>query len=199
VTEIAGLRERKKQETRRAISDVATRLFAERGFDAVTVEEIARAAGVSKVTLFNYFARKEDLVIDRETEMLELVRAARSPDGPVAALRELFTGLTKAGHPLMGSVEGGPAFWRLLSSSPVLLARLWSMGEAMEEEIARMLRPHFGLAEATVVAASITGLWRAAWREGIRRVGAGEALGRVRAWQLRLLARGFDAIEKAFG
>ncbi len=57
-----GLRERKKQQTRRLLADTASHLFAERGFDAVTVAEIADAADVSQPTVFNYFPRKEDLV-----------------------------------------------------------------------------------------------------------------------------------------
>jgi AcrR family transcriptional regulator len=74
--EADGLRERKKRATRQAISDVATQLFTERGFDNVTVAEIAAAANVAKMTVFNYFARKEDLFFDREDESRELPRAA---------------------------------------------------------------------------------------------------------------------------
>jgi len=195
VAEPEGLREKKKRATRQAISDVATRLFAERGFEAVTVDEIAKAAGVSRMTLFNYFPRKEDLVVDREPEMLALIRGAIDGDQPIAGLRRLFTELTAAGHPLMGSVPGAPAFWRLISSSPVLLARIWSMAEAMEKEVAHALHRRHGDLDATLIAASVVALWRAAWREGIRRVGAGEPLARVRAWQQRLLTRGFDAID----
>ncbi|HEY0194530.1 MAG TPA: helix-turn-helix domain-containing protein, partial [Kofleriaceae bacterium] len=71
-----GLRERKKQETRKRISDTATGLFMQRGFDKVTVAEIAELANVSKMTVFNYFARKEDMLFDREPEALELIRRA---------------------------------------------------------------------------------------------------------------------------
>ena len=60
-----GLRERRKQETRLAISEVATRMFATHGFDEVTISQVADAAGVSKMTVTNYFPRKEDLVFDR--------------------------------------------------------------------------------------------------------------------------------------
>ncbi len=60
-----GLRERKKRQTRQHISDVATGLFLERGFDAVTIAEVAEAADVSVNTVYNYFPAKEDLFLDR--------------------------------------------------------------------------------------------------------------------------------------
>src|SRR5215212_7555714 len=73
-----GLRERKKQQTRQLIAETARRLFTERGFDRVTVSEVARAAEVSEQTVFNYFPRKEDLVYWRlesfEEELLAAIR-----------------------------------------------------------------------------------------------------------------------------
>src|SRR3981081_554741 len=79
-----GLRERKKQQTRELIADAARRLFADRGFDAVTVAQVARAANVSEVTVFNYFSTKEDLFYGGmqffEETLLDAVRA-RAPGG----------------------------------------------------------------------------------------------------------------------
>ena len=73
-----GLRERKKERTRQLIADTAKRLFAERGFEAVTVGEIARAAEVAEATVYNYFPTKEDLVYWRfesfEERLLEAIR-----------------------------------------------------------------------------------------------------------------------------
>src|SRR5258708_29530204 len=79
-----GLRERKKQETRRVIFEAAQQLFKAKGFDAVSVAEIARAADVSEVTVFNYFPVKEDLFYGGmqyfEEELLEAARP-RPPGG----------------------------------------------------------------------------------------------------------------------
>jgi AcrR family transcriptional regulator len=86
-----GLRERKKRERRKAISDIAMRLFAERGFDAVTVAQVARAADVSAQTVFNYFRTKEDLVFDedeeRELTLVEAVRDRAPGESIVAPMR----------------------------------------------------------------------------------------------------------------
>src|SRR6201985_3845257 len=60
-----GLRERKKRLMRQQLSDTATQMFMERGFDAVRVTEIAEACGVSQKTVFNYFPTKESLILDR--------------------------------------------------------------------------------------------------------------------------------------
>src|SRR5579862_6779402 len=76
-------RARKRLATRQTISDAATRLFWERGFDQVTVDEIAEAADVGRMTVFNHFPRKEDMFFDREEEGRETLRDAlrrRDPD-----------------------------------------------------------------------------------------------------------------------
>jgi len=194
-----GLREQKKAATRRHISDVATRMFSQRGFDQVTVEDIARAAMVTKMTVFNHFPRKEDLVVDREAEFVLLVHNALSAGAPLPSLRELFLRMAREGHPLMGGVEGGPAFFALLSSSPVLLARAWAVGDAVEAELVRGFRRHrWGRLEATLAASMITALWRTVWRDGPARVKAWDSIAMVRAHQRRLLQRGFDAVDAAF-
>jgi AcrR family transcriptional regulator len=89
-----GLRERKKQQTRRRIRDVAFRLFAERGFDSVPVAEVARAAEVAEATLFSYFATKEDLIYGEmeafDRELLDAVRARPAGTTVVAAFRDVI-------------------------------------------------------------------------------------------------------------
>lgn len=87
-----GLRDLKKARTHRHIADTAARLFAERGYEAVTVSEIARAAEVAEQTLYNYFPTKEQLVIDREQQiqerLSELIRSRPAGTSPVAAIRD---------------------------------------------------------------------------------------------------------------
>src|SRR3954463_11773087 len=89
-----GLRERKKQRTREEIATTAMRLFRERGFDAVTVAEIARAADVSEKTVFNYFPAKEDLIVHRGAERLEHLIATVRAQPPGATLPEPFRRMT---------------------------------------------------------------------------------------------------------
>src|SRR4029453_18007486 len=86
-----GLRERKKQQTRQLIADTARRLFAERGFDRVTVAEIAREADVAEKTVFNYFPTKEDLFYSRleafQEELLAAIRTREPGETVLAGFR----------------------------------------------------------------------------------------------------------------
>ena len=104
-----GLRERQKAERRRAISDVATALFMERGFDEVTLAEVADAAGVSIKTIFNYFGSKEDLFLDREEELRRATIAAITDRPLGASITEGLTSLLTA-HRIPDGREG----WELL-------------------------------------------------------------------------------------
>ncbi len=87
-----GLRDLKKARTRRLIADTAARLFAERGYEQVTVSEIARAAEVAEQTLYNYFPTKERLLADREQQieqdLVDLIRARPAGTSPAAAIRD---------------------------------------------------------------------------------------------------------------
>src|ERR1700684_997662 len=101
-----GLRERRKQETRQAISDVATEMFVARGFDEVTIAQVADAAGVAKMTVTNYFPRKEDLVFDRAEGVighLAEVVAARPPgESMLTAIRRDYAVAVARGDVTLG-------------------------------------------------------------------------------------------------
>src|ERR671916_1504679 len=89
-----GLRERKKRAARESIAATARRLFAARGFDSVTVAEIAAAADVSEKTVFNHFATKEDLAFaGREQGLVRLVSDIRERP-PGTAVLDVFRALT---------------------------------------------------------------------------------------------------------
>ncbi len=120
----AGLRARKKRETRAAIAKAATELFAERGFEAVTVEQIARNAGVARQTVFNYFATKEEMLFDRDRDVLSALVTAVRGRGTDSAPVEVFRAHTSAFWKRIKSVPAGepsPAdFWSVVESSPAL-------------------------------------------------------------------------------
>jgi AcrR family transcriptional regulator len=88
----AGLRERKKAQTRRLIADTAARLFAEHGYEQVAVTDVARAAEVAEQTVYNYFPTKEQLVTDREEQVQDrlsnLIRSRAPGVTPAAAVRD---------------------------------------------------------------------------------------------------------------
>jgi AcrR family transcriptional regulator len=164
----SGLRERKKRETRQRISDVATALFIERGFDEVTVAEIAEAADVSKVTVFNYFPRKEQLFFDRGVEGMELIEAAvrtRPPGTSVTdAMRHLILDLAAQRHPLSGLRDGVQGFWLVVAASPTLLAAARTELEALEIDVAAAIAESSDAASAPVDARLLAGFLVAACR-----------------------------------
>ena len=138
-----GRRERKKAATRQAIADAALRLFVDRGYDRVTIRDVADAADVSTTTLFKHFTGKEALVFDEEADgeaaLVAAVRNRAAGQGVVDALREhvLATWLPKAAHPQL------PEFTALVDATPVLRAyaeRMWvrhtaALGAAIADEV----------------------------------------------------------------
>ena len=135
--------ERGGPETRRRIAGVASRLFLERGFDAVTVAEVAKAAGVSSVTVFNHFPRKEDLFLDRSGDAADLLRAAvrERPDGVdvLEALRAMTSRLVDEGHALAGVDVRSASFFRTVAESPALIARSREVADQVQQLLATEL------------------------------------------------------------
>ena len=121
-----GLRERKKRATRDAIAATARRLFAERGFDAVTVAEIAVAADVSEKTVFNHFATKEDLVFAGGEARLAQLQADIAQRPPGTSVLDVFRANSEAMLDTVaaGETEDSLVVPRIVRDSPALQERL---------------------------------------------------------------------------
>ena len=199
-----GLRELKKRATRKHISDVATGLFLARGFDNVTVAEVAAAAEVSKMTVFNYFPRKEDLFLDRHAERitdLERVLAERA-DGEsiVTALRRHQHRLLASGHPLSGAFEGVIPFWRVLRASPALVNRMHEHGAEMRTALAAALEADsVEPTTAWLLAAHISATVVSIFELAVDRILDGVPIEEVRRLQVRVIDEAFDLLEKGMG
>jgi AcrR family transcriptional regulator len=186
--------------TRAHIAAVATGLFLERGFDDVTIAEIAAAAGVSKVTVFAHFERKEDLLLDRLPDAVEVVRAAirERPDGisPVEALRQAALALAEQRHALSGLSEGVEPFVRTLTASPALMARLRAFGYEIEAALAAALRADARFAgDSALTAALLVAAYRTVAAESVRRRLDGGDVAGIAATHVRRLNEAFDAVE----
>ncbi|MBB5609334.1 MULTISPECIES: TetR/AcrR family transcriptional regulator [unclassified Janthinobacterium] len=198
---MAQLRENKKKETRQRISDVATALFFERGYDAVTVDEIAVAAQVSKMTIFNYFARKEELILDREDDLklLPFRRALRSrPAGqaPLAALRALVQEMHQQKHAMCHVSSQAVDWWVLVEASPALKARLRELADEAAEELAIELGGANPDASTRLMAGMIVLTVRLAREEAIRLVKRKDSANKASAAFLALMEEGFSAAER---
>ncbi|MEV8512096.1 helix-turn-helix domain-containing protein [Dactylosporangium sp. NPDC051484] len=190
-----ALRAEKKAATRTAIADAATGLFMERGFDRVTVAEVAEAARVSVNTAFNYFPTKEDLFFDRQDEVVaRLADAVRGAPDPAAAARALFLGELDRDEPTLGLHPDAPRFWKVVDDSPALQARLRLLGEAAERAVAVALmesgRPE---PDAWWAAAILTGVDRALHAHIRRLMLAGEEPAAARAAIRAMAERAFAA------
>ncbi|WP_181139350.1 TetR/AcrR family transcriptional regulator [Streptomyces sp. Ru72] len=156
-----GLRERKKQRTRAAISEAAITLFLEHGFNQVSVAQVAEVAEVSKRTLFAYFPAKEDLVVhrlaDHETEIARVVRARRPGTGPLTAVRENFLRGLRERDPFTG-LNDHPEVRRLLRmilDAPSLVARMERFKTGAERALAEALRETAETPELTARLAAV--------------------------------------------
>lgn len=202
-----GLRERKKRETRRRISNVATSLFMARGFDNVTVAEVAEAANVSKMTVFNYFPRKEELYFDRGAEAVELLHAAITDRAPgeslIDALRGLMIRLTEAHHPLSALLDTITVFVRTVQDSQALQTAALEMVNEAEHHVAaefaelsggKPTDPLPALAAALVIATM-----RVLYQHATRRLLAGERADDIEPDQIALINQAFDMLGAAIG
>ncbi|MFI9205432.1 TetR/AcrR family transcriptional regulator [Streptomyces sp. NPDC053048] len=175
-----GLRERKKQRTRQALSDTAIELFLKRGFDQVSVADVAAAVEVSKPTLFRYFPAKEDLALhriaDHQGEAARVVSGRPAGQSPLDALRAHFHERLDAHDPVTGLTDNATvrAFNDMLYTTPSLLARLVRYADRDEEMLAGALEPAGGDAlTARLAAAQIITVHHRLARENWRKLASG--------------------------
>ncbi len=199
----SGLRERRKQETRRAISDIATRLFVAHGFDEVTISQVADAAEVAKMTVTNYFPRKEDLVFDRAEAVighLAGVVASRAPGESMltAVRRDYADAVTRADVTLGLS---SPAFARMIASSPVLATREREMLLLRERALGDAMAAETGAdgPQLRLAAALLASVHRVLYAEARQRSLAGQLKPEICAVLAAAAARAFDLLEPALG
>ena len=198
-----GLRERRKHEARQAISGAAMALFAARGFDEVTISQVAEAAGVSKMTVTNYFPRKEDLVFDRAeaiTGSLAEAAAGRAPgESLLAAVRRDYAERIGAGDVTLGPPTA--AFARMVADSHVLVSRYRELAELREQALGDVIAAEAGTDDPQhrIVAAQLASVHRVLFAESTARALAGEHPGEIRQLLAAAAARAFDLLEPSLG
>jgi AcrR family transcriptional regulator len=200
-----GLREAKKQETRQLISDHATRLFIEQGFENTTIAEIAAAARVAKKTVTNYFARKEDLALDHQDEFIDTLArtvAARSPgESALAALRRDFETAVATQNPVAGFA--GQDFSRMITESPTLSACLSGLHDQREQALSEAIAEAVGVQPDDVTVRTVAGLLGAVHRVLFQRIQdltlAGHTNDEIATIVAKEAARAFDLLEPALG
>jgi len=207
--EAPGLRERKKEQTRRLIAETARRLFAERGFDAVTVGEVARAADVSEKTVFNYFATKEDLFYSGmeafEDRLLGAVRD-REPGETVLAAFRRFLLQPQGVFALEAGAEADAQLrtvTRVITESPALLARERHVLARYTEALAELLAEETGVdrddLEPRAAAHALIGVHRSLIEYVRRRVAAGATAAEIGPELQEQARRGLALVERGLG
>jgi AcrR family transcriptional regulator len=198
-----GLRERKKQQTRELIAGAARRLFADRGFDAVTVAQVARAANVSEVTVFNYFPTKEDLFYGGmqffEETLLDAVRERAPGESVLEAFRRpVLEGLKRLAADERAKVIRTAG--KLISTSPALEAHereiVARYTRLLAEQLAEGAGAKPGDVEAMGVASALMGVQRALVAYVRSSILAGRRGDKLVADARSQAVRGFGRLEK---
>ena len=206
-----GLREQKKDQTRQLIADTAWRLFADRGFDSVSVAEIAREAGVSEATAFNYFRTKEDMFFFRleasGSRLIDAVRARPAGEPVLTAVRRYM--LVAGGQLAKAAAGDGVALTRLrtvnrvIAASPALLVRerqaMARTSDALADLIVSEARHAGDPVGAHVVANAVTGVYRALIDHVRKLVLAGADPAKIAANLRQATAHAFTLLEQGLG
>jgi AcrR family transcriptional regulator len=160
-------RSRKRLATRQGISNAATQLFLERGFENVTVDEIAAAADVGRMTVFNHFPRKEDMFFDRDEEgRARLIDALRTRDPritPIETLRLLAHRLVAERSPYVRFSPESQGFVATIEGSETLKARARAIRDEIAHTVATALAECVGRPPEDPAAQLAAGLLLATW------------------------------------
>jgi AcrR family transcriptional regulator len=197
---------RKRLATRQKISDVATRLFFERGFDAVKIDEIAEAADVSRMTVFNHFSRKEDLFFDLDEEGREDLLTAlhlRDPETPpVEALRLFAHWAVGNQRPYVRFFESGTdQFLATIQASEALKARARAIRDELTDTLtvalAKSTNRHLPDPAASLAASFLVATWTVALMESHRCFQQDPNIEKANHAFLELVDRGTKAVQCA--
>ncbi|WP_326616664.1 TetR/AcrR family transcriptional regulator [Streptomyces decoyicus] len=190
-----GLRERKKRQTRQRISEVALGLFVERGFERVTIAEVAAAAEVSVNTLYNYYEAKEDLVLPPDQaspqRLADIVRARQPGESAARAVLDRLRDELRRRDRSVGLTEGFGRVFDMMRAAPTLTARLEDLGRQMTDALATVLAEEAGAAPddqmPRLVAGQIGWFHSLVYAEIGRRIVAGEKPDAIAEAVLQLL------------
>lgn len=200
-----SLRERKKRATREALAKTARRLFAERGFEAVTVAEIAVAAGVSEKTVFNHFATKEDLVFAGGDTGTARLLAALAERPPGTSVLDVFRASTERMLDVVagGETEDSLVVPRIVRGSPVLQERMTVAWQREVDAIAAAFAEATGAQDGDLVPAIVarTLAWTliSIFRETFAGLLAGEDPAQLAARMRPQAARVYDQLAAGLG
>jgi AcrR family transcriptional regulator len=196
-----GLRELKRRRTFETVSAVAIELFLARGFDQVSVTDVAAAAEISKPTLFRYFRSKEDLALhriaDHAGEAARVVSRRPGNQPPLTALHEHFLAGLARRDPVTGLNDDPEvlAYHKMIFSTPSLSARLNAYTTSDEESLAAALAPALpDELMARLAAAQILVTQRVLARENWRQLTVGAAAADLHPGAAAAAGHAFDQL-----
>jgi AcrR family transcriptional regulator len=201
MTAVEPLAERRRRLVRADLARVAIALFAERGFDAVTVDDIAAAAGISGRTFFRYFATKDEVVLDYERLLQERLVAALderpASEGPVTALRVAYVVTSHVPPEDRARVV---QIGRILDAAPGLRALAHGARADVAPPLVERIAARMGVDPATdpaprIVVAAMTAVAAGEWRAWVESGGGGDPAERIGA-ALGLLEQGLAAQDR---
>lgn len=198
-------RSRKRLATRQAISDAATRLFIERGFDQVTVDDIAQAADVGRMTVFNHFPRKEDMFFDLDEGAREdLLAALVLRDvkvSPVETLRLFAHHVVLAQKPYVSFVPGSQRFFETIEASESLKARARAIRDELAQFVATALSQSVGRSpddpDALLAASLLVATWGVGFIQAHRSYQRDQNEAQAQAALLALIDKGTVGLKAA--